>query len=165
MVGRDERKAVVLRHLLRIGLVTTRDLVERSAISHSGGQASLEKYRRGSLLTRQRELGPGLLVYRDRLTITGHRKSAWFIGQTLIADRHRPIDIHREVQSNHRGVTRPKSALRVMRPLIHLTLSEGQLEEKPQPKRSDREHTGGESSASNPLNRRGTMVVVITSKV
>ncbi len=130
MVGRNERKAVVLGLLLRVGSVTTRDLLERWDLSHSGGQASLEKYRRGSLLTRQREPGPGPPVYRYRLTITGRRKAEWFIRQTSISARNRPRVTRHKAQANHRQVIRPKRVRRVIRPLIHLSLAGEQLEEE-----------------------------------
>lgn len=130
MVGRNERKAVVLGLLLRVGSVTTRDLVQRWDLSHSGGQASLEKYRRGSLLTRQQEPGPGPPVYRYRLTTTGRHKAEWFIRQTSISARNRPRHHKPKVQTNHRHVVWPESVRRVIRPLIHLHMGEEQLEEE-----------------------------------
>ena len=131
MVGRNERKAMVLGLLLRVGSVTTRDLVERWELSHSGAQASLEKYRRSSLLARQREPGPGPPVYRYRLTTTGRRKAEWFIRQTSISARNRPRVTRHNAQANHRQVIRPKRVRRVIRPLIHLSLAGEQLEAEP----------------------------------
>ena len=67
MVGRNERKAAVLGVLLRDGSITTRSLVERWNLNYSGAQASLERYRRSSLIGRFREPGPGPPVFRYRL--------------------------------------------------------------------------------------------------
>ncbi len=129
MVGRNERKAVVLGLLLRVGSVTTRDLVERWDLSHSGGQASLEKYRRGSLLTRHREPDPGPPVYRYRLTTTGRRKAEWFIRQTFVAARNRPKHPRQKVQTSRSQVIWPKSVRRVIRPMIYRRMVGEQLEE------------------------------------
>ena len=120
MVGRNQRKAAVLGLLLRVGSVTTRDVVERWGLSHSSGQASLEKYRRGSLLTRQREPGPGPPVYRYRLTTTGRRKAAWFAGQALVEARKQPRRLRRQARTSHRRLLRPSIHVRrVIRPQIY----------------------------------------------
>ena len=121
MVGRNERKAVVLGLVLRVGSVTTRDLVERWGLSYSGGQASLEKYRRGSLLARQREPGPGPPVYRYRLTTTGRRKAAWFATQSLKQTRKTPtVRSEGKVKTSRSRVLTPMvHKRRVVRPLIH----------------------------------------------
>ena len=120
MLGRNERKAAVLGVLLREGSVTTKSLVERWGLSHGGAQASLERYRRHSLLTRQREQGPGPPVYRYRLTTTGRRKAAWFAGQALSEARKRPKRLTRQSKTvTLRRLLKPQIVRRVARPQIH----------------------------------------------
>ena len=120
MVARNERKAAVLGVLLRDGSVTTRSLVVRWNLSYGGAQASLERYRRNALLSRLREPGPGPPVYRYSLTITGRRKAAWFVQQSLVRTRkHRPM-VEPEWDQADRPVLRPPiHRRRVVRPEIH----------------------------------------------
>ena len=120
MVGRNERKASVLGLLLRDGSVTTRSLVERWNLSYSGAQASLESYRRHSLISRIREPGPGPSVYRYTLTITGRRKAAWFVQRSLAATRKRRPLVEPEVTQPIGPVLRPSVRRRlVIQPIIH----------------------------------------------
>jgi len=84
MAERNERKGMVLELLIRQGSVTTRDLVDRWGLSYSGAQAALEKYRRQSLVSREREPGPGPPVYRYRITSTGLNKARWLVIQELL---------------------------------------------------------------------------------
>lgn len=120
-MGRNERKAAVLGLLLRKESVVTRDLVERWSLTHSGAQASLENYRRHSLLSRKREPGPGPPVYRYILTNTGRQKAAWFAGQALIQARKKPRGPGGNTKTSHRRVLKPKThpGRVVIRPLIH----------------------------------------------
>lgn len=108
MAERNERKGMVLGLLLRQGSVVTRDLVERWGLSYGGAQACLEKYRHQSLLTRKKEPGPGPPVYRYHLTLTGHRKAQWMIGQ---------MRIRAEEQLSFPGLE-PEEP-RVIRPPVH----------------------------------------------
>lgn len=91
MVERNERKRLVLTLLIREGSVVTRDLVDRWNLSYSGAQALLEKYRNQSLVSREREPGPGPPVYRYFITRTGWRKAEWMALQGL---RHLPGQSH-----------------------------------------------------------------------
>lgn len=117
---RNERKAAVLGLLLRDGSVTTRDLVHRWDLSYSGAQASLEGYRRHSLLTRQREPTPGPPVFRYRLTKTGRRKAAWFAVKALAKARKRPRQSPQQARSSQRRLIRPNiHSRRVIQPQIY----------------------------------------------
>lgn len=120
-MGRNQRKAALLGLLLRKESVVTRDLVERWSLTHSGAQASLENYRRHSLLSRKREPGPGPPVYRYILTNTGRQKAAWFAGQALIQARKKPRGLGGSTKTGHRRVLKPITQTRrsVIRPLIH----------------------------------------------
>lgn len=118
MLGRNERKAAVLGLLIRDGSATTGSLVERWNLSYSGAQASLERYRRNSLISRLREPGPGPPVYRYRLTKSGRKKAAWFVQRSLRTRKQRPLEVQTREQSPRTVVRPPIHKRRVIRPNV-----------------------------------------------
>ncbi len=118
MVARNKRKAAVLGVLLRDGSITTKPLVERWNLSYSGAQASLERYRRSSLISRLREPGPGPPVYRYQLTRTGRRKAAWFVQRSLVRTRKAQPVVAPVDQSPRTVVRPPIHRRRVIRPNV-----------------------------------------------
>jgi len=107
MVERNERKRLVLALLIREGSVVTRDLVDQWNLSYSGAQALLEKYRIQSLVSREREPGPGPPVYRYFITRTGLRKAEWMALQGL-----------RHPQQSHLPGLEPESPPERIRPVL-----------------------------------------------
>lgn len=83
-VGRNDRKAMVLQLLLSQVSVLSRDLVELWGLRRTDAAQVLGNYRRQGLLSRKREPGPGPIIYRYRLTLTGRRKAEWMVGQMRI---------------------------------------------------------------------------------
>jgi len=117
MAGRNERKALVLGLLLRQDSVTSRDLVERWGLSPSDAAQLLANYHRQSLISRDREPGPGPPVYRYRLTRAGERKVQWMVNQALLqAQEQLPLPGLEPEERPERTVVRPPVTRRVVRP-------------------------------------------------
>jgi len=93
MADRNERKAMVLALVIRQGSVTSRDLVERWAVTPYNASMLLVKYQRQGLLHRDREPGPGPPVYRYSLTKSGYGRAVWMAMRgelQALGQRHLP---------------------------------------------------------------------------
>jgi len=84
VADRGERQRLVFGLILRLGSVTSRDLVEVFGLSHSGASTELARYQRQGFLHREPELGPGPPVFRYRLNKSGEDKARWWVEQGFL---------------------------------------------------------------------------------